>query len=65
MHVVLVTMSLETVASMIIVFAIVPYSNLVTVIHSSIAAFLMGLQNVLDLQGRAKNHLVANGEFLL
>jgi hypothetical protein len=65
MHVVLATLSLGTVASMTIVSAIVPSSNLATVIQSSVAAFLMGLQNVLDLQGRAKNHLVANGEFSL
>ena len=65
LHVLLATLSLATVASMTIVSAIVPYSNLATVIQSSVAAFLMGLQNVLDLQGRAKNHLVANGEFSL
>jgi hypothetical protein len=50
---------------MTVVSAIIPKSNLATVIQSSIAAFIMGLMNVLDLQGRAKNHLVANGEFTL
>jgi hypothetical protein len=65
LHLILATLSLGTVASMTIVSALMPNSNLATVIQSSIAAFLMGLQNVLDLQGRAKNHLVANGEFSL
>jgi hypothetical protein len=65
LHLGLATLSLGTVASMTIVSALIPSSNLATVIQSSIAAFLMGLQNVLDLQGRAKNHLVANGEFAL
>jgi hypothetical protein len=65
LHLVLSTLSLGTVASMTVVSAIIPKSNLATVIQSSIAAFLIGLQNVLDLQGRAKNHLVANGEFTL
>ena len=65
LHLVLATLSLGTVASMTIVSAIIPQSNLATVIQSSIAAFLIGLQNVLDLQGRAKNHLVAEGEFSL
>ena len=65
LHLGLATLSLGTVASMTIVSALIPSSNLATVIQSSIAAFLMGLQNVLDLQGRAKNHLVANGEFSL
>ncbi len=65
LHILLATLSLATVASMTIVSAIVPHSNLATVIQSSVAAFLMGLQNVLDLQGRAKNHLVAEGEFSL
>jgi len=64
-HFVLAILSLGTVASMTIVSAIVPKSNLETVIQSSFAAFLMGLQNVLDLQGRAKNYLVAPGEFTL
>jgi hypothetical protein len=48
---------------MTIVSAIIPHSNLANVIQSYIAAFLMGLENVLDLQGRAKNNLVAYGEF--
>ena len=65
LHVLLATLSLGTVASMTIVSALIPKSNLATVIQSAIATFLMGLQNVLDLQGRAKNHLVANGEFAL
>ena len=65
LHVFLATMSLATVASMTIVSALIPKSNLATVIQSAIAAFLMGLQNVLDLQGRAKNHLVAGVEFTL
>ena len=50
---------------MTVVYAILPKSNLTTVIQSSISAFLIGLQNVLNIQGRAKNHLVANGEFTL
>ena len=50
---------------MTIVSAIISKSNLVTVIQSSIAAFLIGLQRVLDLQGRAKNDFIANGEFTL
>jgi hypothetical protein len=65
LHLILATLSLGTVASMTVVSAIIPKSNLATVIQSSIAAFIMGLMNVLDLQGRAKNHLVANGEFTL
>jgi len=62
LHLVLATLSLGVVASMTIVAAIIPQSYLATVIQSSIAAFLIGFQNVLDLQGRAKNHLVADGE---
>lgn len=65
LHLMLATLSLGTVASMTIVSAIVPNSNIATVVQASVAAFLMGLQNVLDLQGRAKNHLVTNGEFTL
>jgi len=65
LHLLLVTLSLGTVASMTIVSALIPKSNLATVIQSVVATFLMGLQNVLDLQGRAKNHLDAGGEFAL
>ena len=65
LHIFLATLSLGTVASMTIVSAIMPHSNLATVVQSSVAASLMGMQNVLDLQGRAKNHLVADGEFSL
>ncbi len=64
-HLVLATLSLGTVASMTIVSALILKSNMATIIQSSIAAFLMGLQNVLDSQGRVKNHNVANGEFSL
>ncbi len=62
---ILANLSLGTVASMTIVSALIPSSKLATIIQSSIVALLMGFQNVLDLQGRAKNHLVANGEFSL
>jgi len=43
LHVLLATLSLGTVASMTIVSALMPISNLATVIQSSIATFLMGL----------------------
>lgn len=62
-HFTLSILSMGTVMSMTIISAIVPNTNVATVIQSAVAAFLMALQNVLDFQGRAKNHFVAAGEY--
>lgn len=62
-HFTLAILSMGTVMSMTIISAILPNTNVATVIQSAVAAFLMALQNVLDLQGRSKNHLVAGGEY--